>query len=48
MAKKIHYSEPTDYFPKSVRKELKIGEFAESAKKPTATKKTVKKTPKKK
>lgn len=28
MAKKIHYSEPLDYFPKSVRKELKIGEYA--------------------
>ena len=28
MAKRIHYSEPADYFPKSVRKELKIGEYA--------------------
>lgn len=26
--KKIHYSEPAEYFPKSVRKELKIGEYA--------------------
>lgn len=28
--KKVVYSEPTDYFPKSVRKELKIGEYAET------------------
>ena len=46
MAKRIHYSEPADYFPKSVRKELKIGEYATSEKKTaTATKKA---TPKKK
>ena len=40
--KKIHYSEPLDYFPKSVRKELKIGEYAPKATKTTtgATKKT--------
>lgn len=44
--KKIHYSEPADYFPKSVRKELKIGEYApkaaapkKAAAKKTATKK---------
>lgn len=34
---KITYSEPSNYFPKSVRKELKIGEYAEKDKKPTAT-----------
>lgn len=38
----IGYSEPSDYFPKSVRKELKIGEYAES-KKATPKKKTVSK-----
>lgn len=38
----IKYSEPADYFPKSVRKSLKIGEYGEG-KKPT-TKKVVKKT----
>lgn len=41
MSKKIGYSEPMDYIPKSVRKELKIGEYDETKKK-TATKKTVK------
>ena len=29
MAKTIKYSEPSNYFPKSVRKKNKIGEFAE-------------------
>lgn len=33
-AKKMAYVEPADYFPKSVRKELGIGEYAEDAKKP--------------
>lgn len=28
MARKIAYTEPMDYIPKNVRKELKIGEFA--------------------
>ena len=28
MAKKIVYAEPTEYIPKSIRKELGIGEFA--------------------
>ena len=28
MAVKITYSEPIDYIPKSIRKELKIGEYA--------------------
>lgn len=43
MAKKIHYSEPLDYFPKSVRKELKIGEYApkEKAAAPAPKKKVV-------
>ena len=30
---KEKYTEPSDYFPKSVRKEAKIGEFAEDDKK---------------
>ena len=29
MAEKFVYSEPDDYFPESVRKELKLGEYAE-------------------
>ena len=37
--KKPIYSEPAEYFPKSVRKELKIGEYAE---KKTEPKKKVK------
>lgn len=44
MAKKIGYSEPADYFPKSIRKELKIGEYATKK----ATKKTVKRATKRK
>ena len=43
--KKIAYSEPSNYFPKEVRKQFKIGEFAESTEK--AKKKTTKKTVKK-
>ena len=35
------YTERDDYFPKSVRKEFKIGEYAESNKKATSTKKKV-------
>lgn len=37
----IRYSEPADYFPKSIRKKYKIGEFAEdtSKKKSTTSKK---------
>ena len=27
--KKTKYAEPTDYIPKSIRKELKLGEYAE-------------------
>ena len=41
MAKKIHYSEPADYFPKSVRKELKIGEYAPKEKTAAPKKKVV-------
>lgn len=42
-AKKVIYSEPAEYFPKSIRKELKIGEFAEKkTEKKTETKKKVK------
>ena len=47
MAGRIGYTEPEDYFPKSVRKKAKIGEYAESEKKATA-KKPAKKTTKKK
>lgn len=43
MSKKIGYSEPADYFPKSVRKELKIGEYAPKKKTTTTKKKVVKK-----
>ena len=42
MSKKIGYSEPIDYIPKSVRKELKIGEYDETKKKTATKKKTVK------
>lgn len=31
--RKISYSEPDDYFPKDIRKKMKIGEFAEQPKK---------------
>ena len=40
-SKKVVYTEPADYFPKSVRKEMKIGEYAE--KKSTPKKKVAKK-----
>ena len=43
--KKIKYTEPMDYFPESVRKKNKIGEFAE---KKTNTKTTKTATTKKK
>ncbi|MEE3460755.1 MAG: hypothetical protein VZR00_02545 [Lachnospiraceae bacterium] len=29
MSKNIRYSEPADYFPEELRKEFKIGEYAE-------------------
>ena len=47
MSKRISYTEPSDYFPASVRKKAKIGEFAETAKK-TTKKKTTKTATKKK
>jgi hypothetical protein len=45
MANKIKYTEPAGYFPESIRKKHKIGEFAETN---TDTKKETKKTPAKK
>jgi hypothetical protein len=44
MAKKIKYTEPTGYFPQSIRKEFGLGEYAKEAPK----KKDEKKTPVKK
>lgn len=32
MAKKLEYSEPKDYIPKDIRKELGLGEFAKDTK----------------
>lgn len=32
MAKKIDYSEPTDYIPQDVRKKLGLGEYAKDTK----------------
>ena len=46
MAKRNGYTEPTDYFPKEIRKKMKIGEFAE--KKTEKSKSTKKSTTKKK
>lgn len=43
--KKVKYIEPADYFPESVRKQLKLGEYAE---KKTDVKADTKKTPVKK
>lgn len=34
---KILYAEPGDYIPKEIRKELKLGEYSESAKKAKKT-----------
>lgn len=31
--KRAKYTEPTDFIPKDIRKEFKIGEFAENAEK---------------
>lgn len=45
MANKIRYSEPAGYFPESVRKKNKIGEYAETK---TETKNDTKKAPVKK
>ena len=39
--KKVIYTEPADYFPKSVRKKMGLGEYADKDKK-TETKKKVK------
>lgn len=39
--KNIGYTEPSDYFPKSIRKKAKIGEYSETNK--TTKKKVVKK-----
>lgn len=33
MEKRVKYTEPSDFIPKSIRKELKLGEFAEDEKK---------------
>jgi len=41
------YSEPSDYFPKELRKKYKLGEFAPDNEKKTAAKKTTKKSSKK-
>lgn len=45
MAKKIVYSEPADYFPKEIRKQAGIGEYAKTEKKSDkqSTKKSTKK-----
>lgn len=49
MAKKITYSEPVDYIPKSIRKELGLGEYSpEAVKSKEQGKKAKKSTPKKK
>ena len=40
---KAKYTEPTDYIPKEIRKELKIGEFAEEEKKEPEKKKDLNK-----
>lgn len=43
--RKITYSEPTEYFPKELRKKYGLGEYAEGSK--TTEKKSVRKTTKK-
>lgn len=45
---KIIYSEPTDYFPKELRKKYGLGEYAENAKKKTEKKTEPKKKVKRK
>lgn len=42
--KKVTYSEPTNYFPKSVLKEFGLGEYAEKKPAKKTTKKTTKKS----
>lgn len=50
MAKRVKYTEPTGYFPESVRREFGLGEFAKEApaKKAPAKKAPVKKADTKK
>ena len=43
MAKTIKYTEPSNYFPESIRKKHKIGEYAETKAKAKATDKAKKK-----
>lgn len=38
MGKKITYSEPAGFFPEEIRKEFKLGEYADDAKKPAEKK----------
>ena len=45
MAKRVKYTEPTGYFPESVRREFGLGEFAKEA---PAKKEPAKKAPAKK
>ena len=49
MAKRVKYTEPTGYFPESVRREFGLGEFAKEtpAKKAPAKKAPAKKATKK-
>lgn len=44
MAKRVKYTEPTGYFPESIRKKFELGEYAKEEPK----KKTEKKAPAKK
>lgn len=41
------YKEPTDYFPREIRKQYKLGEYAETGTAKKEKKKTVKRTTKK-
>lgn len=41
MAKKVKYTEPTGYFPQSIRKEFGLGEYAKEAPKKKAPAKKV-------
>ncbi len=38
MARRPHYTEPDDYFPKELRIKYKLGEFAETEEKPKENK----------
>ena len=44
MKNKVKYTEPTDYIPKSIRKELGLGEYAKKADSKKTTAKSGKKT----